>query len=218
VFALQQIQQQFIHVLRMHSFSNNGGRMSSADIGLWLGMDEPHVSFVGDSLCGKRVNGHAQEMCAVVRVRETITPGHSYALRSIIMRHLVQTIHRHCSAVSTSAQSMSNNEFYPSLDAMVHQDLNTSVGAVTSEQLSHEMGLTLEDVTMLLQDLLDEKKEGKHADSESFDVLVDQQTGIPMGVTNAVSDLKRQVHLEQLVLNGLYGFTTPVSVRLCQSM
>eukprot|EP00804_Cyclotella_cryptica_P017198 CCRYP_013134-RB/>CCRYP_013134-RB protein AED:0.18 eAED:0.18 QI:2038/1/1/1/0.4/0.16/6/178/911 len=206
VFSLHQIQQEFIHVLRIHSIYTYGGRMSTADIGLWLGMDEPRVSFVGDSLCGKRRNEHAEGMNNLVRVHDMITHGHSYALRSSVMNHLVQTIHRLCNGTSS-------DEFYPSLDTMAYQNPNISVGAVTSKQLSHEMGLTLEDVTMLLNDLLGDAERNKRADLESFIVLLDEKTGMPTGVTNAfVSDLKSQPYLEQLVLNALYGVTTPVSL------
>lgn len=88
VYSIDRIQKEFIHVLCAYS----NGKMTVAEVGTFLGLDEQHVKTVGDTLC---------ETQDVMKVEG------GYALKRRMLEKLVESINLHCSDSYATFEAMS---------------------------------------------------------------------------------------------------------------
>lgn len=173
----------------LHTYSD--GKMSIADIGIYLGLDEQNVKVVGESLYEQQV----------------IKVECGYALKSALVAQLVNIINLRCGG-SYSDQSAG---VYPTLDAVGGQS-QISCG-VSIQQLAREMLIAEQDVGKLLLELFDYGEKSSTLDP-SIVLLTDGSTGEPSEVANQqVLDLMKDL-FEKQVLSALRGVTTPVSVSI----
>lgn len=189
IHSLDHIQKEFMHVLETYS----DGKMSVTDIGVYLGMNEHQVKTVGESLCTQQV---------VIEVQG------GYALKSLLIKKLVQSLKMHCMCTKQSSDLQ-----HTTLESMVNNpntQCSQSAGGVTVQQLSTELGLKTVDVTHLLDKLFDGRSECQ-LDSNIV-VVKDELTGELLEVTNSSLLTFRKTFLEMQVLNALVASTVPVSV------
>ena len=190
IYSLHSIKNEFMHVLRTYS----DGKMSAADIGIYLGMNEHDVKTVGESLCTQQ---------------DVIMIQSGYALKSLMMKQLAHCINMHCS------NTKQPSDLHPTLESMVNNPTThcpLSSGGVTVQQLSTEVGLTMVDATYLLGELFDERSD---CQLDSNIVLVkEESTGQLLEVTNPRLLNFRRTYLERQVLSALVASTVPVSVSI----
>lgn len=191
VFSLERIKKEFMHVLQM--YSNEKGKLTPSEIGMWLGMDEVDVRYVGNLLCEKN-DAHAGSQ--VIQLNHV--HGESFALKTSFFKQLAQKINIHCNRPTT---------LHPSMDDLGHKKNNT--GTVTTQQLAQDMGVSVEDITRLLQNLLQDREQFSYIDLQSLEVISNEKTGCIIEVRNR--QLWRE-YFERQIMSVLIGSTTPVSV------
>lgn len=199
LYSQDAIIQEFLYVLQ----KQNDGRISASEMSIKLGMEEDKIVTIGNILCKNKFSSSpATNKCC--KVYNPTKKQYEYALVDKLQCTLRDRIDVLCNTKLDSTFL----EIEPEKIIMDLSSILVPISTVTVNQLSHELKISCDNITKLLEDI---------RENLPPNITISKRGGTVIEVYTCSYEYRME-YLEKHILSGLGGVTVPTSVCMCLSV
>ena len=200
LYSQDAIIQEFLYVLQ----KQNDGRISASEMSIKLGMEEDKIVTIGNILCSinKLSSSPATNKCC--KVYNPTKKQYEYALVEKLQCTLRDRIDVLC---NTKLLDSTFLDIEPEKIIMDQSSILVPISTVTVNQLSHELKISCDNITKLLEDI---------RENLPTNITISKR-GTVIEVYTCSYEYRME-YLEKHILSGLGGVTVPTSVCMCLSV